>query len=71
MGKYSCLVNASHIHSLHLYVDDSYHPSTYPKKLTENVSVIEGKAYGQSYISQVLQTEDPLYKIFDCQDCGS
>ena len=43
VGKYSCLVNASHIHSLHLYVDDSYHPSTYPKKLTENVSVIEGK----------------------------
>ena len=44
VGKYSCLVNASHTHSLHLYVDDSYHPSTYPKKLAENVSVIEGKA---------------------------
>ena len=52
VGKYSCLVNASHTHSLHLYVDDSYHPSTYPKKLDENVSVIEGKAK-VLYVSQI------------------
>ena len=70
MGKYSCLVNASHTHSLHLYVDDSYHPSTYPKKLAENVSVIEGKAK-VIYPKYKLETEDPFYKIFNCKDCGS